>query len=336
MKELTLTESPKNPQIEFAKRNIIHGLSTFNAWSALQRLQLLIDDINELKEILSPTLEERIYPSFFEISSYYQVGIVTCLEWHAKSRLFDLLNYNPKLVRQEDIKQLLNNPNILGMTYEGLTIPHLVASAGNIATVEKYVSVISRVLSQFKPKVNLGEILGRKTSSQESYESLLRSLFNDRNQLVHEITLSDIGHRNIRYYKSFDEVLSIALIVDNIIKEIEVQLSASAPYDFPNLLDSSHVAVTKTEVLKRRITEAEAVIREAISSGVLTDIFSLDQWDTIIENHHHYLEKEEQFIDSMSFPGYQYYDPKHNILERLLECRLEYLVKLRDEVLPAV
>lgn len=318
-------------QIDFAKRHIATGISTFNAGSALMRLENLIEEAKTLNQELAPILEKRWQPAFFEFSSYYQVGFVTCLEWHAKSRLFDLLNYSPSLITSEDIKSSNMNRNLPSMASERLTIPHLIASSSNITTLEKYIAVFERVLDAIGRKSEVHSILNAERGDDGSSARLLNELYHSRNLLVHEISISTIGHPNIRDFRTLGEVINIGEAVRNVIKSIEKEISEHAPFDFPNLLDSDYYSVTKIEVLARKIKEVEEQIRSILLKDVDYAPCSIQKWDNQVRKAHEYVDCEINFIEELDLPGRHYYDSRFSIHEVLLECRLNYLKFLKQE-----
>ena len=73
---------------------------TFNAYIALRRAEDLLEDVEHLALVYSAAEEtaDRGRISGFAITDYYVVGYVTCLEWHARSRLVDLLTCMPQLI----------------------------------------------------------------------------------------------------------------------------------------------------------------------------------------------------------------------------------------------
>jgi hypothetical protein len=78
-----------------------HG--TLNAFSAIVRVEVLIDDAERAARAhaISPPYAGRDFE--LDIVSYYSVGLVTCLEWHARSRLADPLTYAPDNVTDDDL-----------------------------------------------------------------------------------------------------------------------------------------------------------------------------------------------------------------------------------------
>jgi hypothetical protein len=95
--------------IEFANRYAL-GIAqgNFNAATALSRLQVLANDVERVDaaiEIAKKYEEQNDGDWHFfreiEAFSFYAVGIVTCLEWHARSRLTDLFSFMPSAIGQE-------------------------------------------------------------------------------------------------------------------------------------------------------------------------------------------------------------------------------------------
>ncbi len=295
------------------------------------RLDGLVEEAKTLDQELAPYLEKKWYPAFFEFSSYYQVGFVTCLEWHAKSRLFDLLDYFPNLIGPEDIKQSLTNPKLLGMASERLTIPHLIARSSRISTLQKYITVFERVLDAIGCKQKLANVLNAERGEEGSNAKVLGELYSARNSLVHEISINDIGHPNIRDFKNLNEVVQIGEIVRDVIQSIETEISKHAPFDFPNLLNPDHDSVTKIEVLARKIREAEEQIRKSLLEDGDDGACSVQDWDSLLQKSHEYIEYETEFIEKLGLPGRQYYDARDTILETLLERRFDYLKLFKQE-----
>lgn len=328
-----MADTPKKPHIDFAKRQITSELSTFNTISALHRLDLLIEDAKELDEILSPLLEKRLAPAFHEFVVYYQVGFVTCLEWHAKSRLFDLLHYYPSLIAPDEIRSSMTNPKILDMATEKLTVPHIIAGSGNVSTLVQYTAIFSRILKSLGSDIGTSQIFGQSTQLGKSTYQLLEELYESRNLLVHEISLNDIGHRNIREFKDLKEIVAIGEALRAAIKSIETQITRFAPNDFPNLLDEDHNAVAKWRVIELKILEKEAHIRKAISEGNCSGDIEVEEWDSLNADARAYIQSEADTILHLNLPGRQYFDARSNLLLALFDRRFQYLEIFEKEVI---
>ncbi|OCC05289.1 hypothetical protein BA190_10320 [Labrys sp. WJW] len=320
-----MSSKPILPQIDFAKRHLTTEVSTFNAISAIVRLEALVEDASDAASHLQPILKERWHPAFYEFVSYYQVGFVTCLEWHAKSRLYDLFAFDPKRIHLNDIKQGLSDAKLAQMISEGLTIPHLLASASSISTYAGYIQAISRVLEAMDAADALSDLLDVKDKEGKSTGSTIQELYENRNKLVHEIDLGDIGHRNIRNYMEFEEIIRQGTVVIELIKGIEIAISKSAPYHFPNLLDVDGYPIDQVERMQKLIEATESKIRASIVDGKSIDYIDIQSWDDLVRQSWQYLNAEMEFIDNMGRVGANYYDVRPSLKAQLLKNRLLHL-----------
>src|ERR1700730_18009048 len=96
--------------VEFASRYARSPLKTLSAGGALWRAEALVEDLDSLSELRVEADKNGISFGYrgrtFEIVSYYAVGFATCLEWHARSRLVDLMLFRPNSIEKEDVKKL--------------------------------------------------------------------------------------------------------------------------------------------------------------------------------------------------------------------------------------
>ncbi len=109
-----------------------------SAFTALSRAELLLEDAAKLKELLDVAQpEETRWAPWFgaEAMSYYAVGFVTCLEWHARSRVVDLLTFDPS-VRFADFSPQLGDKLIVEMMVQNAPIGHLVGASINVPSFE--------------------------------------------------------------------------------------------------------------------------------------------------------------------------------------------------------
>jgi len=110
---------------------------------------VLINDINLLKETFAaapPKSSYAVWRSFpIEIVSFYPVGFVTCLEWHARARLADLLTFKPEAIEEEDLRKDVGLETICRLVAQKVSIPHFVAVTRNFSTADSYIGAIGRV-----------------------------------------------------------------------------------------------------------------------------------------------------------------------------------------------
>ena len=90
--------------IDFAKDYSREGAHTLTAYAAIFRVQALLEDAETLRKALANVRDSEGPFKWFglDVISYYTVGFVTCLEWHARARLVDLFNHMPEEIKPED------------------------------------------------------------------------------------------------------------------------------------------------------------------------------------------------------------------------------------------
>ena len=75
-----------------------------------------------------------------------------------------------------------------------------------------------------------------REDEDKSLYSVIDELFAYRNQLVHEIDLSVIGHRSLRDMWDLDRAVAYGNAIISAIKLLEGHITKYAPQDFPNRL----------------------------------------------------------------------------------------------------
>ncbi len=309
-------------------------VSTFDASSAMFRIELLVDEIESLIPILKPTLDDSYLPAFFEFVSYYKVGFATCLEWHAKSRLYDLFCFNPSLIETNDLKQTLSNDKLRDMIVERLSVPQILANANNISTSEAYISVFKRIFLALGADRKFKKILSSKLADHVSYGAVLNRLFDDRNTLVHEISITDIGHRNIRDYSTLADANLMGRQLINFMKLIEKEISSIAPAHFPNLLNEYGVPSERADFLHKEIVSLEAKFMQQITSEEYREEPPTEEiWKELSQQRNAAMEAELHFIENLDLPGRRYYDVRPYLKQKLFEGHLAYLEELSRQIL---
>ena len=227
-----------NHHLEFAKRHSNPIASTFDAYSAIWRLQALLEDVDNLGALVNAQPPDGVHLPFYglEVASYYTVGFVTCLEWHAKSRLNDLFSYKPASVRSDDLKGLVGDKVVSQMTATGVTVPQLLAAATKIGNSHSYLKVFERLFEALGVELKLYEILAKDIFEElsaagdgsRSRVDRFKELFEYRNNLVHEIDISVIGSYTFRGNLTIESARDLGVKALNIISEIERQLTLHA------------------------------------------------------------------------------------------------------------
>ena len=308
------------------------------AGAALSRLEMLLEDARQINEhfntVMPPT--SRWAPWFgADIISYYSVGYVTCLEWHARSRLVDLLSYKPGAIEPNDVKQL-RDAVVIEMNSANVTVAAMIGANTNVSSFKAYMNIFSRVLNSLK-------------ISNDSYQSLkkeqpkstmkwvstgefadLENLYDFRNHLVHEIDITTLGHQNVREAWSPEEAIRIGDIVLRLIKGLESDLTLFAPADFPNLLDAEWYPVSPYEVLLADLPKLEKRIDDLIREHkegfdhIENEDFVRD-WVAAKEAASHHLNAEDRFLDETLLLHFQYLDLRGPLKTALVKARHMYL-----------
>lgn len=188
---------PIDRRFDFANRHFKGIFDTLNAGSAICRATQLVEEATALKALFVGY--ERPQPwRPIEFPSYYIVGLVTCLEWHARSRLYDLLQYDPANFAPDDVKQAAAGSNLEALLREHLTVAQLVAASTLVSDFRKYLGIFDRVLAYLGVPTSASAIAKAGPGDPGQAFLAFETLFGRRHRLVHEIDQTQVGHRNLR------------------------------------------------------------------------------------------------------------------------------------------
>lgn len=309
-------ERGSNPHLAFAHRHSKSLLSTLNAFASLSRIRDLLSDLDELEAAIrtheSAGQSKGRRPSWFEITSYYPVGFVTCLEWHARSRLIDLLTFSPSAIRLDDLKGHINDKVLVQTVAEGVTVPQMVGAMTTIGSSQRYISIFDRIFSELKIAASVRDIISPiilKKEGGRSYDEL-QQIFDYRNILVHEIDFSTIGPWLVRSSIDIAEARSMGATVLAVMETIETQFTRSLPQEFPNRLDTQLLPEDDLEYLDVQIVKLKDEIAAAISvyraDAGKSDC--ADEWLDVLSASRTYQQKELDFISSADLIHNRHFD----------------------------
>lgn len=336
-----MNASQPHPLISFALRYSDPSLDYLNAYMAEQRLDVLLDDLISLRKTVEDSIpEERRWSPWYgsEIFSYYAVGFVTCLEWHAKSRLVDMLSYNPSSIRIDDIKGTISDKVIVQAVEKNASVIQLVGASVKVSTTESYFSVIGRVFKELGFPFSLKEWLtGTADGStvcwvQGDQIAVLDSIFTFRNQLVHEIGLESMGHPNAR--DSWDPKLALAngLIVASVMRGVEAAFTAHAPSLFPNLMTKDGYPVGNVTRLQNELNRLDELADRAIRIWDWADPVSADSWKAARDKFRDYMICETEFIDKAGLFHWKYFDARSPMKVRMIQYRIDTINELLSHI----
>lgn len=259
--------------IEFANRyaqGVAQG--NFNAATALNRLQVLANDIERVDaaiEIAKKHEEENDgdWHLFREIEafSFYAVGIVTCLEWHARSRLTDLFSFTPSAIGQDDLKPLANARMMAQMVENDVSAAQLLGGMTTVASADRYLSIMKRVFEHLAIPDKVHDLINERSEPQGLFDEggrggieRLQRIFEFRNAFVHEIGIEVAGSYLMRGTTlGPSQALEWCRFAIDCVKEIEAKITAHAPAHFPNCLDERGYARSDVEALDAIVNALE-------------------------------------------------------------------------------
>lgn len=311
-----------------------------NTWAALCRLDDLIEDAEKLKGNFDAVMPEdrRIHPWVgAEVISYYAVGYVTCLEWHARSRLVDLLTFKPSAAKTEDLRAV-RDKIVLEMLASNVRIATIVGAATNVSNFDDYTGMFSRVFGEFSLDVDAFEAIRSKrldTGEQwvEDYEiEDLKNLYKFRNELVHEIGITRVGHINVRDRWGPDEAIRIGKLVRRTIQALEATISAKLPGSFPNKIGPDGYPVSEWQRIEQELPALEKRVERLLTEFSEDDIPTDENWASAKASATDYIAKEMSFIDEAAVFHNRYVEMREPIKLALMKSRYDYLKGIQKAV----
>jgi hypothetical protein len=335
-----MKQPTKHHLVDFAARYAGTRFQTLNVSSALWRAEALVLDAEEMLEVKKAAEDKDITfgsrLSTYEIISYFAVGFVTCLEWHARSRLIDLMLYKPSCITTSDLEGIARVA-LSQMLAERVTVPHLLAAATSVSRVKEYVAVFVRMFEVLDIKVHVERELRSvqvdidpyREEGDKSVYSVVEQLFEYRNQLVHEIDLSVIGHFSLRDMWNLDRAVAYGNAIISAIKLLEGHNTKYAPQDFPNRLTAEGDAEDEYEKLEKTIATIEA----ELSSTFQNEDDLTKPWEDALATSRQSLRLEIDFPAKAEFlRPVRHLDMRRSVQIDCLKNRLAYLTILKSEL----
>jgi hypothetical protein len=329
--------STEHPHLIFAARYGDPSQDYLNAYMASERLESLLEDLKLVSRLLEKEFpdETRWHPWFgAEAVSYYSVGFVTCLEWHAKSRLVDLLTFKPDALKIEDVRSAISDKLIVQMVAQRASVAQLVGAAVRVGTCSQYLSIFGRVFQTLGFSFNVTEWLSGQSKDAKvcwvrpERLSELDRIFEFRHELVHEIGVATMGHPNIRDAWSPEEAMRNGSLVASVISGIEAAISAYAPALFPNRLSDEGWPESKTDSLRAELTRLEETVSRSVAQAEWNDDGTLGSWQKANSEFRKYERAEMEFIDTAGMLHWRYVDARTPLRVALLEYRIKFLTEL--------
>lgn len=329
-----------HPQIEFAERHLLSLHHTFDAVSALARIEYLLSELANLEKLLKTPVAEaqrsKRLGAEIEIVSYYVVGFVTCLEWHARSRIVDLFSYLPRCIEPKDIKGSLGEKVLAQMVAANLTIPQLLGVLRPVGSAKAYIETFERIYRDLGFSVKPYDLIRSIVLDKGDAESVnkLEILFDSRHLLVHEITIDQVGAYYQRGFLPLAVIRQLGECTKNVIITIEKEITKSAPTDFPNLLDEEGRQISDVDRLTKQIEDLEEVISEKFKKD--SELGGSIDWQQALIISRQNMSTQDNLVFHAPYLHNRHVDLKQPFLLMNRRGRLEFLKRLSAEINEAI
>jgi hypothetical protein len=328
-----------NPRVTFAL-DYSTSWSTLNAGAAIARCDALLEDVLLAQKSMAAFAksDEWSPPFGLEIFSYYIVGLTTCLEWHARSRLIDLFNHLPGCVLAEDLKGHINDRVLSQVVAAKVGIPEMLGAFLSVGSARLYFSTILRVFKELKIPKSEDELVAELQQEFDDPRETLQNLFEERHRLVHEIGLGQLGSWVLRSNIDLIEAERIGRFVMALLKLVEREITRYAPKGFPNKLRLDGTQENISEFLDQEIARLEAAIKSALQAE--PDMFGMaatpELWQARSEAAATSTMADIEFLEACNFAGQRHIDIRGPIIIASKKARLQFLEKVAENLPPPI
>ena len=331
-----VSDSDDHPLIAFAGKYGDPAFDYLNAQMAVARIEDLLRDLDKVAGLLeAETPEDERWAPWFgaEAISYYAVGFVTCLEWHAKSRLVDLLAFRPTSLTVADVDRTINAKLIVQMVSKNASVTQLVGAALKVNGLGAYLRVAERLFKELDFPCSVKDwLIGNAAKStacwlRNEQFSVVENLFRFRHVLVHEIGIATMGHPNIRDAWWPRRARETGAIVSSLICGIEAALTRFAPSLFPNLLDEHRWPISAADALENEMHRLDGLVQAAMI-GWPGHEQTPEKWKKAQARFASYLAAEKDFVTTADMLSWRYMDARQPLRLRALTYRIGFLDEL--------
>ena len=317
--------------LRFAQSYSSETASTLTAYAAIGRIERLLSDAKMLQAIYEAAdiPGDSIWFGL-EVFSYYPVGFVTCLEWHARARIVDLFTYKPDCVKADDFKTQMNAKFYAQMIAARTPFPELLGAMVSIGSADAYLNVFNRVFSTLDlPRKSWDLVRDIIVVKDADDPEGVPSLFEFRNHLVHEIDSSVVGRPWQRNAKTMETALADGHMAHAVMCRIEDYLSKNAPERFPNLLNADGYPRDEYSGIGEQIKQLEAELAPIF--------FTMDgeanKWSMAVDAATKSLQQHEEAIESASgLSGTMHIRLRDSLHLANRRRRLEFLMFVKKQV----
>ena len=171
-----------------------------------------------------------------------------------------------------------------------------------------------------------------REDEDKSLYSVINELFEYRNQLVHEIDLSIIGHVSLRDMWDLDRAVAYGNAIISAIKLLEGHITKYAPQDFPNRLTVEGHAEDEYEKLEKAISAIEDELSNRFQEEFQEEDDLTNPWEAAVAMSRQSLRSEIDFLAKADFlHPVRHLDMRRSVQIDCLKNRLAYLTILKSE-----
>lgn len=205
---------------------------------------------------------------------YTLVALVTCLEWHARSRLTDLYSYKPDSIEPTVLAGKVPPKTLSQMIKANVSIAQLLGASFTVGSTVEYIGVFQNLFEILQIPLKAADVVqppilehnglfGDPVREPLVWE-ILDQLFTTRHAIVHEIGADFGSGRTACELWPPRRILWLCQTVMATIAALEGVLTKQARSDFPNLLSEQGYPVDVRERLTSAIEDLESRITEEI------------------------------------------------------------------------
>ncbi|MBP33174.1 hypothetical protein [Methylobacterium sp.] len=308
--------SQMSRHVAYAERFASGSISQFNAFAALDRARLLMRETRRIEEIFEEAEKGNAAPwswQNLEVVPYTLVGLATCLEWHARSRLTDLYTFKPDSIDRQVLEGKVQPKVLSDMIKAKVSIPQLIGASVSIGSLTDYTAAFDQLFLKLgierktenliQPRMIEQNGLFGEPIRQQRVRDKIELLFESRHALVHEIGHDSGTGRTLCEIWDPPKVLSMCHTVISTIEALERALTDHAPADFPNLLSVQGYPIDVGSRLALSIEQLESLIsaeiarRPADSQAAWTEALGLTHRST--ETHERFFSDRKLFEERL-------------------------------------
>jgi hypothetical protein len=336
-------ERAASRHVTFAERFATAPINRFTAYAALERAQLLRRETQQIQELFQREREAEDSEPWawhgLEVVPYTLVGLVTCLEWHARSRLTDLYTYRPDSIEPSALEGKVPPRVLSQMIKANVSIPQLLGASITVGSPKEYLTVFDSVFDVLAigaepseviqpPVVEQIGLFGEPVREPRTYERL-DDLFDTRHALVHEIGEDPRSRRSHCDIWGPPQIVGMCHTVISVIRAIERVLTELAPSDFPNLLTEHFYPVDERSQLAESIRKLEDQIDNDISSRQPE---AQGRWATALGTARQSIDQHERLFEDRGLFEQRYVGQTNGLSRSALRSRLALLTEIASEL----